>query len=634
MASLVLILFYSIFKVQIVDAQKYSDDAGRNRIELSYTYPNRGVIYDRNGELLAENIPATQLYLNLKPFLSGVTLDEDALNDELETVYGKLDSWSPPTVEEDEFKGLEGFQKYVRQKIMDRLDSVDDSSKFFVQYETMLIASDLDNSSTISVKSSIEDFAGVVIEDGQKRSYPGGVSFSHILGYTGIITGEDLDAIDYLGYDELVALNSYKDEVGRLGIEAYYDKELSGSKGINAADTDAFGDSSEKLRVVEEQVDGWDLVLTVDAEFQKFLYERLGDALEEYDATSATGIFMDVRSGEIVGMASNPSYNNSDFIGGISNKKYQSYVKDDRNPLLNRTIAAQLPPGSTFKTLTAVGALDAGAIDRSTIYVSRSGYTFSNGASFQDYRGHVYGALNITDALSVSSNIFFCETIRNWDIDQLVPYYERFGIGANTGVDLIGELPGRLPSPDNKIQLASLPEITWLDPIWYPEGDGCNTVIGQGITLVTPLQMANWVSAIANDGILHEPHLVREMSHEDGSREVLAHDANIVQLNRDSTLDIVRAGMHDAVSGPRGTIRALNGSPADIAAKTGTAEFGALNEEGLYEETHAWVTGFFPYDDPKYAFVVVLESGGESYFATQVARDIVDWFIVNVDTLE
>jgi penicillin-binding protein 2 len=294
--------------------------------------------------------------------------------------------------------------------------------------------------------------------------------------------------------------------------------------------------------------------------------------------------------------------------------------------LLNRAIAAQMPPGSTFKTLVAIAGLDSGAITRNTVYVSRRGYTFSSGAPFQDYRNSAYGALNLIDAISVSSNIYFCELIRNWDMNELVPYLEAFGIGSYTGIDIPGEAPGRLPSPENKIALANTTN-PWLDAVWYPEGDSCNSVIGQGITLATPLQMVNWTSAIANEGTLNTPHVGDYFLDEDGERETLEYDPIRTEVASKEAIRTVKEGMWSAVNGPRATIRTLSGLSVEVAAKTGTAEFGALSKDGTYENTHAWTTSFFPYDKPKYAMTIFLEDGGESINAVRVARQMVEWMI-------
>jgi penicillin-binding protein 2 len=410
-------------------------------------------------------------------------------------------------------------------------------------------------------------------------------------------------------------------------LEREYDEDLLGEAGEIAWEVDAVGRTiSKEGYVIKEPVSGKNLYLTIDLEIQRQLYEVIKEGVKEYDAQAGAAVIQNPETGEIIAIVSYPSYDNNLFVGGISSAEYTKLITNPGNPLLNRAIAAQMPPGSTFKTLVAIAGLDSGAITRNTVYVSRRGYTFSSGAPFQDYRNSAYGALNLIDAISVSSNIYFCELIRNWDMNELVPYLEAFGIGSYTGIDIPGEAPGRLPSPENKIALAKTTN-PWLDAVWYPEGDSCNSVIGQGITLVTPLQMVNWTSAIANEGTLHTPHVGDYFLDEDGERKTLEYDPIRTEVASEEAIETVKEGMWSAVNGPRATIRTLSGLSVEVAAKTGTAEFGALSKDGTYENTHAWTTSFFPYDKPKYAMTIFLEDGGESINAVRVARQMVEWMI-------
>ena len=188
-------------------------------------------------------------------------------------------------------------------------------------------------------------------------------------------------------------------------------------------------------------------------------------------------------------------------------------------------------------------------------------------------------------------------------------------------------MPGRLPSPANKATLANTTS-PWLDPVWYPEGDSCNSVIGQGITLVTPLQMADWVAAIANGGTLYQPHLADYFVDAQGNKSEVTTTALQTNIASKSVLNIVRSGMRAAVDGTYdASVSQLRNVGVDVAAKTGTAEFGAVDKNGNYTHTHAWVSGFFPYDNPKYSFSIFLEDGGESYNATNVMKEVISWMV-------
>lgn len=601
------VLIFGLSSLQIVQGEEMLAKSENNQIRIRKIPAYRGVILDRNGKQLAVNESAMNVYLAIEHYLDQEGLIDTTLVEKTSNTLGGIlgDNWENSTEEGDEkFK-----------TISEKIYSIHSESPYFSE---ILIARDIDDETAIKIKAAGEELPGVYIDNGSKRFYPEGEVLSHVLGYTGTVSAEDLSELDYV---------SATDVIGRTGLEREYDKDLLGQAGEIAWEVDAVGRTiSKEGYVIKEPVSGKNLYLTIDLEIQKQLHEILKGGVKEYGAQAGVGVIQDPNTGKIIAIVSYPSYDNNLFIGGISSAEYSKLISNPGNPLLNRAIAAQMPPGSTFKTLVAIAALDSGAITKDTVYVSRRGYTFSSGAPFQDYRNTAYGALNLIDAISVSSNIYFCELIRNWDMNELVPYLEAFGIGGYTGIDIPGEAPGRLPSPENKIALANTTS-PWLDPVWYPEGDSCNSVIGQGITLVTPLQMVNWTSAIANEGTLHTPHVGDYFLNEEGERETLEYDPIRTKVASKDAIKTVKEGMWSAVNGPRATVRTLSGLSVDVAAKTGTAEFGALSKDGTYENTHAWTTSFFPYDKPKYAMTIFLEDGGESLNAVRVARQMIEWMI-------
>lgn len=608
-AFLFTLLVIDLSELQIVKGEEMLSRSITNQVKIRKVPAYRGVVFDRNGNLLAQNSPSMKVYVALEHYMDSMGMINSELLEKTSVTLGGIlgDSWQKSSGD--------GTKEYG--SISEKVYSIYKESLYFKE---VLIASDLNDEIVIKIKASMEDLPGVYIENGSKREYPEGKILSHILGYTGDVSAEDLEKYEYI---------QATDVIGKAGLEKEYDERLLGTSGEIAWEVDAFGKTlSKEGYLVKEPESGENLYLTIDMNAQKKLYDVIKSGVKTYSAVAGAAVIEDVDSGEILGMVSYPSYDNNLFVGGISSKDYSSLLKDKRNPLMNRAIAAQMPPGSTFKTIVATAALDAGAITRDTKYVSRRGYTFSSGAPFQDYRNSAYGVLNLIDAISVSSNIYFCEVIRNWDMDKLVPYLEKFGIGSYTGIDIPGEAPGRLPSPANKIALANTTS-PWLEPIWYPEGDSCNSVIGQGITLVTPLQMANWTSAIANGGTLNTPHLAKSFENEKKEKEDLSFDPIYTKIASKDALKTVREGMWSTVNGSRGNIHTLSGLKVQVAAKTGTAEFGALNSKGEYENTHAWVTTFFPYENPKYVLTIFLEDGGESINAVRMAREMVIWMIDN-----
>jgi len=600
---LVIVLFAfmirGLVELQIYEGNDLYARSVDNHLEINEIPAYRGIILDRNGRKLAINIPSQDIYIDLREYR-----DEDR-----EVDYSKLGS----TLEKIE--QVTEREDEIKDRIIDFLRSMDRSERILTN--RILLVSGISNNDALEVKSRLDEYKGIVVIDSSRRSYPAGEEFSHILGYTGEVFFEDLEKLKYVGLNDIV---------GKSGVEKVYDEELFGIDGKVAREVDVLGNiiSKEELEL-QKAVSGRSLFLTIDGNAQKKMYEIISKGVKDYGATGGAGIIEDIKTGELLVLSTYPGYDNNLVAKGISQKYYSKLLNDESAPLTNKAVSAQVPPGSTFKTIVASAALDAKVINRNTTFVSRSNYTFSNGASFQEYQNKAYGTLNLIDAISVSSNIYFCETIRRWDMDALVPYLKSFGIGEYTYIDIPGEGKGMLPSPENKKKLAESTS-PWLDSVWYPEGDSCNSVIGQGITTVTPIQMANWVSAIANGGILNNPHVAKSLVDSKGSKESLEFDSLGSVLSKKDSLQIVKEGMWASVNGPRRVIYPLTDAAVEVAGKTGTAEFGRLSADGVYEHTHAWVTGFFPYKNPKYSFVVFLEDGGESYNAAVLARAFIDWF--------
>ncbi|MBP6976140.1 penicillin-binding protein 2 [Candidatus Dojkabacteria bacterium] len=600
------VLIFNIAKLQIIEGEEMLERSIKNKVRVTSIDAYRGVIFDSNGQKLVENIPSSDIYISFEKFYKeGEGLDNNEISKVLNTLGGIIgENWK--NKEED---------GTVYTSLSERVFTIYNDNPYL---NKILLAKDVNNEILIKIKSMSEELKGISIVDGSKRNYVYKDIYSHILGYTGEVSEKDLEKFDFLFSG---------DTIGKSGIERYYEEKLHGIDGQVAQEVDAFGRSiSENPYTLKDPVSGYSLYLTVNTDVQNQFFELIKEAVNKISAAGGAGVIQDVNTGEILAIVSYPSYDNNLFVNGISQSDYTSLISDKRNPLLDRSIAAQIPPGSTFKTIVAAAGLEDGVINKNSTYVSRSGYTFSNGAPFQEFRNHAYGTLNVTSALMVSSNIFFCEMIRDWSMSELVPYLESFGIGEYTGIDIPGEMPGRLPSPENKIKLAQTTS-PWLEPIWYPEGDSCNSVIGQGITLVTPIQMSNWIAAIANGGTLNTPHVGKKFVDENGFEYDISYSPLHQNFVSTSTLDTVKRGMWEAVNGSRGIAKTLSTTGTIVAAKTGTAEFGKVNSKGIYEDTHAWVTGFFPYENPKYSFSLLLEDGGTSTNATAVMSKMISWMV-------
>lgn len=581
------ILFVSVVNLQVVHGRDSLQRSQRNRLEEHIVQPDRGLIYDRNGEKLAVNVPSFDVILDPR------RVNEEDLGEKLELL--------------EELIGLQ--QEDSESKYLEIIEAEP-------QARRVLLKQDISRDDVLKIRSHADELDCIWIDYSSKREYMGGDMFSHILGYTGEASQEFVEGTDGINIGDIV---------GRDGVESYYDNVIRGIKGVRVVEIDAAQNVvAEYINIGSEPVAGESLYLSIDADSQRKMSEILKEGMETYDASGAAAVLENIKTGEIISAVSIPGYDNNLFVGGISSKDYGNLINDKGLPLFNRVISAQEPPGSMFKTIVASAALEENAITRDTVFVSTGVIYLGDGTfPFQEYHMHAYGPLDLIGGIAKSSNIYFCKTMLELGIDKFVPYAEFFGIGDQTGVDLPGEMSGRLPSPENKIKLAETSP--WLDPIWYMDGDSCNTAIGQGITTVTPIQVANWAATIANGGDVLQPRFSKKWvlgDVESNVETVVLRDGKV----SDNNLTLVSEGMRNSVSGPLRVIVPLEYAKVPVAAKTGTAEFGVKDETGTYTKVHAWVMGFFPYENPEYSFVVFLEGGGQSNNSAELARQFIDWF--------
>lgn len=564
-----LFLVYIGFTLTIAQGKKYSALAEENSLGKIAVFGERGMITDRNGKALVENKKSYDIFV-----------DPDLANQE------ELVKLFP----DQKDKLTEIFNKTPR--LNSRL--IHDAQKDLI----------------ILVKEKTPK--GVELRHSYVRHYLYPPQYAHLLGYTGIASEDDLK------YDTTVVRNQI---VGKSGLEFQYDQKLRGEIVYETYEKDAFGNQVSAISTTAPK-SGISLTLTIDKKFQEKMYAQVKQTVDKNKARGGSAVILNVHTGEVITSVSYPSFDPNEFVTGISTASYKKLSQSPQAPLLNRPIAAQEPPGSTFKTIVATAALDSGKITESTSFLAPGVIYLSGGMPFQDYRKRYNGNLTIRDALMVSSNIFFCKTALKLGIDGILPYAESYGIGKTTGIDLPGEMRGRLPSPENKIWLAKN-GATWLDPIWYPEGDTCNSAIGQGIALATPLQMASVAATIANGGTVYRPYVVKAQTDAIGKTRETSPTVTAKEIASESALKIIREGMRMSVAGPRGVVTSLQYVPMKVAAKTGTAEFGIKDKNG-YSTAHAWVIGFYPYDDPQYAFAMLIEGGGTSSVASFAMRDFLN----------
>ncbi|MBX4189301.1 hypothetical protein KW785_01740 [Candidatus Parcubacteria bacterium] len=428
--------------------------------------------------------------------------------------------------------------------------------------------------------------------------------------------------LGYVKYPSKDSSGNYYDEDyhGQAGVEKVYDKELAGANGSKLIETDARGQVASE-GVVDDPQSGKDLTLSIDAPLTQKLYQSMASLAAERGFVGGAGVIMDVRTGEIVALASYPDYDPNVITEGADQAEIARLLSAPSKPFLNRAVAGLYTPGSIVKPIVALGALSEGVIDPLKSILSTGSISLPNPyfpdkpSVFRDWKAH--GWINMREALAVSSDVYFYEVgggfqdQRGLGITKLDNYFTLFGMAERTGIDLPGEAEGYIANQAWKAE--NFPD----DPTWRI-GDTYHTAIGQYGTQVTPLEAVRWVGALANGGKLLVPSVVAGGKSED---KRIFRTLTIAE----NDFQIVREGMRQGVNGG-GVVAALNTPAVAIAGKTGTAELGAKKQF-----VNSWVTGFFPYGNPHYAFAIIMEKGPVANLvgAPSAFRQVIDWMAEN-----
>ncbi len=567
--------------LQGLNGNYYHSLADQNRYHIARIVPPRGKILDRNGVILAQNIPSFLLTMTIEKLPKDSQQRDTVINLLSETV---------------------GIQRA-------------DIDLLLTQYakrpsEKIPILQKISFESAMRLDINIAKFPGFDLVTSTQRNYPSAVlSLSHILGYTGKISSTEFERLSEKGYRPI-------DTIGKTGIEKEAENLLRGTPGKQVSEVDASGD---ELSVVSktDPVPGSTLVLGIDLEFQKFIESRLQDILQKVGATKGSVIAMDPNTGMIRAIVSAPSFDNNLFASGIDQSSYDQLAKNPDQPLFFRAIAGEYPSGSIFKPFVAYAALTERVINEHTSFLSIGGIRVGEWF-FPDWKAGGHGITDVRKAISDSVNTFFYiigggfENVTGLGVDRIVKYAQIFGFGTKTGLDLPGEASGFLPSKDWKLKEKG--------ERWYV-GDTYHFAIGQGDFLTTPVQMAVATSTIANGGYAVRPHVIQAI---DGAGALDLSKDNKVQIqNYDANaIRIVREGMRQSVT--NGSNRRLLNLPVAVAGKTGTAQ-SAINRPN-----HSWFTGFGPYDHPTIEITVLVEEGGESTAAAvPLADEIFAWWFAH-----
>lgn len=563
-----------VFYLSVIKGSDYRAIALRNSLRALIIPAPRGIMYDVSGKPLVFNVPS----------VDAVCIPADVPEDDEQRLA--MTRILATTLSLDEGILLEMFGKLDRRSTL-----------------PVLIKSRLTQEETLLFLSRSQELPGTNLYRTTERNYVDSLIFSHILGYEGKIKKEELATHpDYL----------LTDSIGKQGIEKSYEAELRGKHGFERVEVDAFGQVKKNLGKVLP-IPGRDLILNIDADLQKKLFDSLQTILEKNNLKRAAAVALDPRDGAVRALVSLPSFDNNLFASGISTDEYTALISDPSEPLFNRVVAGAYPPGSTIKPVLAVAALAEGVVDEQTQIESRGG--ISRGSFFfGDWK--VHGFTDIRRAIAVSSDVFFYSigggygNIRGLGMDRMKKYEELFGYGAKTGIDISGEVEGLIP------------DATWkkekIGERWYI-GDDYHAAIGQGFVTATPLQVLNSVATIANGGTLYAPRIVSQVRSSNGN--VTAIPPRIIRQNvaDPNILRIVREGMRETVT--EGTAQQLRDLPVAVAGKTGTAQFGTGNK------THGWFVSFAPYENPELALIVLVEGQGEEgYNAVPVSKEVYEWY--------
>ncbi len=568
-----------LYYLQVVESDKYATLADENRINFRLLPPPRGRITDRNGLPIADNQQNYRLLL-----ISENTLSVEGTLRALERII--------PLGESEKRRIIRDVKR----------------NKSFVP---VTVRENLEWPEVSQIEVNTPDLPGVLIDVGESRDYPYGEEFAHVLGYVAAVSHDETTD------DPLLDLPGFR--IGKAGIEKVHDLALRGSGGNSQVEVNAFGRVIRELSR-QEGLPGAEVQLTLDAGLQHFAATRIA-------GESATVVVMDVRNGEVLALTSSPSFDPNLFNQGLSTAEWNDLVNNPRSPLINKSIQGQYAPGSTFKMVVALAALERGVITPDTQFFCNGKMTLGD-AEFHCWKKSGHGIMDCLNAITQSCDVYFYQVALRIGIERIAAMAKRMGLGEPLGIDLPGERGGLIPTPEWKKSA--------IGSSWQ-KGETVILGIGQGYILTTPLQLATMTARLANGGVVVKPHLTPQVV-EPGSVEAqfTPQPAESIGLSP-AHLTLVRKAMSQVVNDPYGTAfraRIIKEDEA-MGGKTGTVQVRRIskaereqgvrkNEDMEWEERdHALFVGYAPVDNPRFSVAVVVEHGGSgSSAAAPIARDV------------
>jgi len=572
------LLFIRMFHLQIIEGEEYRRLSESNCIRIQNIDPPRGLIYDSRGELIVDNRPSFDICITPK----------DAKP--IEETFSRLSALTMTPAKEME-------ERFAKQKGLP-------------SYSPVVVLPDVDRNTLGAIEVRKYDLPGVTVQVRPLRHYLHKGSAAHLLGYLGEVSQKEMESDRFPG-------TLRGDYIGKNGIERKFELMLRGVRGGRQVEVDARGRLVRILRTVEEKP-GNNLYLTID---QKLQMET--EALFAENVGAAVAIEPD--TGNVLALVSSPSFDQNDFVAGLSHATWNALINNPERPMENKAVQGTYPPASTYKILTAMAALEEGVVDEHTSFLCTGSYRFGN-RSYKCWRKEGHGTVDIYRAISHSCDVFFYQVGQRLGVDKLSFYARSSGLGSRTGIELDNEAAGIIPTAEWKKKRTG--------DAWQ-RGETLSIAIGQGFNLVTPLQMACFMSAVGNGGKRFKPQLVRKIVDQEGrliqeTRPELVGTLPVKTRN----LNIVRHGLWQVVNGG-GTASAIRLKTVEISGKTGTAQVisrsrgdSEIASGPAHWKPHAWFVAYAPAEAPKIAVAVIVEHGEHgSSAAAPIARDIIKTYL-------
>ena len=582
-----------LYQLQVVENEFFVEKAHGNRINIRATLPPRGIIYDRNGRILAENKTAFQLEL--------IPEQVKDIDDSLMRLsnLGLIDNES--------------------------INSIKTEIKKSQQFKPVTIRTSLTDSDIAEFAVNMPNFSGINLQPRLIRNYPYSEATSHVVGYLGAVSKNDLIKFNRSSYDP-------NEKIGKTGSELFNEDHLHGVPGFNQFIANARG---REIPIKTESIflekklpePGSNIYLTVDLELQRLATELLG-------GRKGAVVAIDPNNGEILSLVSSPTFNPNIFSNTLTTDQFNELQSNEDQPLFNRAVLGTYSPGSTIKPILGLAALEIGATNLTRRHVCKGYYSLpGNSHRYRDWLHTGHGSINLHAAISQSCDVYFYEISNEIGIDRMHQYLDAFGLGQKTNIELTGERIGLIPSTKWKQNMFRREE----DKIWYP-GETVIASIGQGYMLATPLQLANATAALATRGKRFQAKLILATENPINKEKKYKNSTqlNDIEISNQKYWEEVVSAMHNVMQGNGTAQNAGLDAPYRMAGKSGTVQVISVGQEEEYDETlleerfldHALFVAFAPLENPKIAVSVIIENGQSgSRVAAPIARAIMDKYL-------